>query len=599
MIKNFYCIFFLLLSGFGSNSLAQKPKTQVAPQQKTGGQIYKESKQGVVLVTTNCGFFGSGFIIGVNLVATNRHVADCKEGGTVKIIQSDREINYSSVWLDSDTDIAILKIPNLNGKILSLGNDKIAEVGDDIFVIGNPKGLEGTFSKGSITGVRSGENLIQFDAPISAGSSGGPVLNSYGKVIGLATLTLKDSQNLNFAVPISALKIFLTEIKAKKVADLLIKEKNLLPAKTTKSVKSQTIISKKTKSIVEPLPANAPQIRKEVLKIVNSVIFGSALGKVEDLHYWLSSDFSFTQYTLVDSIDSFGKEIYTKDKNIQNKQSYIANLTKNFNLKRIEVAEISFNEGLPVMTVIVGYQPANGDYYRQLNRLAFRQNRKDWEITTWERLSSTRLTAENFKPESKIEPNYVDLMLEAADQLKAKNPQKALSSAMESLKRLSSDPERTTIYAPELHRIIVESYVLLGQNETAIQHIIESLKKGESIEFNVRQIRKGRKLVYGKLIVKKNLISYKQDSEKVNPETLPDESFSVSDKDAVNLDYSTTNKILKIKFKKKKENDKEKEENYEFLPSDTAYFVEQYMLKGNCSNCSDILYVLSLALQKN
>ncbi len=597
MIRNL-CMFFLLLLSFESSSLAQKPKTRITPLQKTGGQIYKESKQGVVLIATNCGFFGSGFIIGVNLVATNRHVAECKEGGTVKIIQSDREIGYSSVWLDSNTDIAILKVSNLNGKVLSLGNDKAAEVGDDIFVIGNPKGLEGTFSKGSITGVRSNENLIQFDAPISSGSSGGPVLNSNGKVIGLATLTLKDSQNLNFAVPISALKDFLAEIKAKKVEDLLVKNNDSFPRKATNDTESKAITNKKNEPVIAPLPPNAPQIRKELLKIVNSVIYSSALGKVEDLQYWLSSDFSFTQYALVNPIDSFGKEIYTKDKNVQNKQNYIANLTKNFNLKRIEVAEISFSEGLPVMTVIVGYQPVNEGYYRQLNRLAFRQNQKNWEILKWERLSSTKLTAENFKSESKIEPNFVELMLEAADQLKAKNPQKALLTAKESLKRLSSDPERIAIYAPELHKIIVESYVLLGENENAIQYIIESLRKDESIEFNIRQIRKGRKIVYGKLTVKKNLISYEQDSEKVNLEALPNESFSVSDKEAVNLVYSTTNKILRVKFKRKKDNGKEKEETYEFLPSDTAYFVEQYRLKDDCSNCSDILYVLSLALQK-
>ncbi len=74
--------------------------------------------------------------------------------------------------------------------------------------IGNPAGLEGTVSKGIISGIRkAGEmKLIQITAPISPGSSGGPVFNLSGKVIGIATAYLDLGQNLNFAMPVNYLK---------------------------------------------------------------------------------------------------------------------------------------------------------------------------------------------------------------------------------------------------------------------------------------------------------------------------------------------------------------------------------------------------------
>lgn len=82
------------------------------------------------------------------------------------------------------------------------GASRIA-VGESVIAIGNPRGLEGSVSTGIVSGFRisNGVKMIQITAPISPGSSGGPVLNSRGVVIGVATATLKGGQNLNFAVP--------------------------------------------------------------------------------------------------------------------------------------------------------------------------------------------------------------------------------------------------------------------------------------------------------------------------------------------------------------------------------------------------------------
>lgn len=76
-------------------------------------------------------------------------------------------------------------------------------VGDKVYAVGNPLGLEGTFSEGIVSVLRraKGSTFIQITAPISPGSSGGPILNSRGEVVGVATATFSRGQNLNFAIP--------------------------------------------------------------------------------------------------------------------------------------------------------------------------------------------------------------------------------------------------------------------------------------------------------------------------------------------------------------------------------------------------------------
>lgn len=73
-------------------------------------------------------------------------------------------------------------------------------LGDEIYVGGSPNGLENTFTKGIISGIRNDQGFIQIDAAISPGSSGGPVVNSAGDVVAIATASLSSGQNLNFAV---------------------------------------------------------------------------------------------------------------------------------------------------------------------------------------------------------------------------------------------------------------------------------------------------------------------------------------------------------------------------------------------------------------
>jgi S1-C subfamily serine protease len=148
---------------------------------------------------------GSGFILGNGKVVTNLHVIEGAKYGSVFISGSSTKHKIEGYFsIDKQNDLAILSVPTLTGKPIQLASTN-PEIGEKVYAIGNPKGLSGTISEGIVSGIRDLENkkLIQITAPISPGSSGGPVLNNKGEVIGVAVGTLASGQNLNFVIPSS------------------------------------------------------------------------------------------------------------------------------------------------------------------------------------------------------------------------------------------------------------------------------------------------------------------------------------------------------------------------------------------------------------
>lgn len=155
---------------------------------------------------------GSGFIVGEGKIITNLHVIEGAKFGYVLLIDDDTKHNINGYFkIDEINDLALLSVPTISGKVLPLFNGDYPEIGERIYAIGNPKGLSGTISEGIVSGLRSdGENkLIQITAPISPGSSGGPVINNEGEVVGVAVGTITSGQNLNFAIPSSLVKALL------------------------------------------------------------------------------------------------------------------------------------------------------------------------------------------------------------------------------------------------------------------------------------------------------------------------------------------------------------------------------------------------------
>ena len=155
--------------------------------------------------------WGSGFFVRHNLIATNYHVIKGTAQGTAKLVgQKTKYIIEGVTAKDETNDLALLKVTMQGINPLPLGDSDTVRIGDTIYVAGSPQRWEGTFSNGIISGIRERHTKKQFQmtAPISPGSSGGPVLNDRGEVIGVSANTYRkqETQNINFASHSSALK---------------------------------------------------------------------------------------------------------------------------------------------------------------------------------------------------------------------------------------------------------------------------------------------------------------------------------------------------------------------------------------------------------
>ena len=175
---------------------------------------------------------GSGFFVRDGEIASNLHVVEGAARGYAKLVGQKTKYEIEGITaIDPERDLVVLKISVARASTLALGNSDAVQVGETVYAVGNPQGLEGTFSQGIVSSIREvgTDKLLQITAPISPGSSGGPVLNGKGEVIGVSVATFRGGQNLNFAIPSNYLKRLL------KKAD---PPKPLANAKPTKAQRS-------------------------------------------------------------------------------------------------------------------------------------------------------------------------------------------------------------------------------------------------------------------------------------------------------------------------------------------------------------------------
>jgi len=165
---------------------------------------------------------GSGFYIGEGVIATNYHVVSSAKKIVIET-QDDKKYDIEGI-ISSDvvTDLALLKTrtkPNM--PILKLGFNKPSVKGQQIVTISSPEGLKNTVADGIISGFRNerGTDLIQISAPITYGSSGSPLFNMYGNVIGVNSSGM-DLGNLNFAVSINHIYDWFTRISGQAFANI-------------------------------------------------------------------------------------------------------------------------------------------------------------------------------------------------------------------------------------------------------------------------------------------------------------------------------------------------------------------------------------------
>ena len=164
---------------------------------------------------------GSGFFVRPNLIATNFHVIDGAAKGIARLVNKGTAYPIEGLaGTDEINDLALLRV-TIHGVIpLSLGDSDKVQIGQTVYVAGNPLGFEGTFSDGIVSNRRNtnGIERLQMTAPISPGSSGGPVLNTSGEVIGVSVSTFSPrfGQNLNFAIPANSLRELLARSRQAK-----------------------------------------------------------------------------------------------------------------------------------------------------------------------------------------------------------------------------------------------------------------------------------------------------------------------------------------------------------------------------------------------
>ncbi|MDX2090979.1 MAG: trypsin-like peptidase domain-containing protein [Kofleriaceae bacterium] len=207
----------LVVAACGASSPgANAPRVKLTPK-----DIVQQSTDGIVRVEAGEDKIGTGFVLHASgIIATNLHVVAGSEKIQIKLHDGSTYPVTAIAGVDPGRDLALLRIqPSKPLKPLRLGDSDQMTAGDTVTAIGNPLGVfDYSVSSGLVSQVRpvctaqeekcppGGLTLLQISAPISQGSSGGPLFNQFGEVIGVTTLIIAQGQSINFAVPGNYLK---------------------------------------------------------------------------------------------------------------------------------------------------------------------------------------------------------------------------------------------------------------------------------------------------------------------------------------------------------------------------------------------------------
>jgi S1-C subfamily serine protease len=195
------------------------------------GDIYRRAGGGVVQITTTTGSgggLGSGFVIDKDgHIVTNYHVIDGAD--TIEVSFSNREtLSATLVGSDPSSDLAVLQVDASAATLtpLTLADSSKVQVGDPVVAIGNPFGLESTVTAGIVSALQRAvkapngyaiDQVIQTDAPINQGNSGGPLIDAQGQVIGVNSQietggSSSGNVGIGFAVPANTVKTVVRQL---------------------------------------------------------------------------------------------------------------------------------------------------------------------------------------------------------------------------------------------------------------------------------------------------------------------------------------------------------------------------------------------------
>jgi putative serine protease PepD len=196
---------------------------------QTAKQVYDGAKGSVAFISAETGqgtATGSGFVVSSDgKIITNEHVVDGATSVTVKLGTSGKEQSAQVLAADASKDLALLKIDATNLHALSFGDSSALEVGDNVYAIGNPYGLDHTLTSGIVSALGRDINApdgtpitgaIQTDAALNPGNSGGALLDADGKVVGVnsqiatggASSGEAGNVGIGFAIPAKTVQAF-------------------------------------------------------------------------------------------------------------------------------------------------------------------------------------------------------------------------------------------------------------------------------------------------------------------------------------------------------------------------------------------------------
>lgn len=230
----------------GNDNVAEErvsPNITVTPEENVIINVVKESSDSVVSIAVSqvslqrgggvvdsVSKIGTGFIVDPNgIIITNQHVVSETTASYIVITEDGKQHTVAEIMRDDSNDIAVLKIDAKDLKALELGDSDNLLVGQTVIAIGTPLGeYAGSVTTGVISGLSrsvrtsSGwfgsttkvyEDVIQTDAAVNPGNSGGPLISTEGKVIGVNFATSSGADNISFALPINIVKQRLNEYR--------------------------------------------------------------------------------------------------------------------------------------------------------------------------------------------------------------------------------------------------------------------------------------------------------------------------------------------------------------------------------------------------
>ncbi len=231
--------------------------------------VFKKQKDGKLRPAGS----GSGFIFSSDgFVFTNSHVVESADKIMVSLL-NENEIEGFLIGKDPDTDLAILKIYTEGYSVARLGDAQQLQIGQFVIAIGNPMGYQHTVTTGVVSALgrtlrtQSGrlvDNVIQSDAALNPGNSGGPMITTEGEVIGVNTAIIQGAQGLSFSVDINTAKEIAQQLIStgkvfKAYLGLMLQEINMNP-----KIKQHYNLSNKKALFVTKIEENSPASRSQL-----------------------------------------------------------------------------------------------------------------------------------------------------------------------------------------------------------------------------------------------------------------------------------------------------------------------------------------------